>query len=176
MNALALASARLVLRPVADGDLAWLPAFNALPEVRQFLFDDESWSEEEVRVRLVLRNVELWHTEGLGLFVVTRREDGARIGWCGFWYYHEPPVLEVCYAVHPDHWGQGYAQEAMETLMRWGAQSKGMDAFVASVDEPNERSHRLLLRLGFTETHRSMGHRLPLRHYARGAGSLGSPA
>lgn len=173
MNGVALTSARLVLRPVADGDLAWLHAVNILPEVREFLFDDETWSEDEVRTRLVERNAELWRAEGLGLFIARRNDDATPIGWCGFWYFHEPPVREVCYAIHPHHWGKGYAQEAVEALIRWGAESKGIDTFVASVDEPNERSHRLLVRLGFTETHRSMGNRNPLRHYVRGAGGPG---
>lgn len=168
MNAPVLDAARVSLRPVTIADHAWLHDFNALPDVRLYLFDDETWSEEEVRTRLIERNAALWASEGLGLFVIHRHEDAVAIGWCGFWYFHEPPVREVCYAIHPDHWGHGYAQEAMEALLRWGAQARALDQFVASVDEPNTRSHRLLTRLGFRETHRSMGHRNPLRHYVRG--------
>jgi ribosomal-protein-alanine N-acetyltransferase len=171
-----LMSARLELRPVAESDLAWLHAFNILPDVRQYLFDDETWSEDDVRVRLIERNAEMWRMEGLGLFIVTRREEATPIGWCGLWYFHEPPVREVCYAIHPDHWGQGYAQEAVAALLAWAARAKGVDTFLATVDDPNDRSQRLLLRLGFTETHRSPGPRFPLRHYARGAEGLVDPA
>lgn len=161
---------RVSLRPVTPEDLQWLQGLNALPEVRRFLFDDESWTADEVRERLIARNEELWRTEGLGLFRITRNDDDASIGWCGFWYYHEPPVREICYAIHPDYWGSGYAREAVDALMRWGEAHVSCRAFFASVDEPNTRSQRLLERLGFTETHRSMGRQHALRHYRRNAG------
>ncbi|MBC7896675.1 MAG: GNAT family N-acetyltransferase [Cytophagaceae bacterium] len=120
MSAPVLGATRVSLRPLTAADLAWLHTLNAIPDVRRYLFDDEAWSADEVRARLVERNAALWTSEGLGLFVVSRNENAIAIGWCGFWYF---PT-----------------------------------------------------RLGFTETHRSMGDRHPLRHYARGREGLGPAA
>lgn len=48
MNAPVLGATRVSLRPVSTADLVWLHAFNALPDVRRSLFDDETWCEDDL--------------------------------------------------------------------------------------------------------------------------------
>lgn len=154
---LLISTARLVLAPLGEHDLEALQALNALPEVRRYLFDDEVWSLAETRERLLAENARLWSEEGYGLFAVRHPDGSDLVGWVGFWYFHEPPVLEVGYALHPEVWGQGYATEAAGAVMAWGARVHGMAAFRASTDAPNEASLRVLSRLGFQEVARTPG-------------------
>lgn len=75
---------------------------------------------------------------------------GRVIGKAGAWQ-----LPEVGYVLHPDHWGQGLAQEAMRAVIphlfaRWP-----VEALTADVDPRNAASLRLLEKLGFRETHRA---------------------
>lgn len=146
---------RLELRPLASSDLQWLHSFNGDPGVRRFLFDDQVWTESETRERLIEPNAELWSKQRCGLFVV--QEGGMPVGWAGFWYFHEPPVRELAYALAPAVWGRGLAGEASRGVMWYGMRHLGDLDFRASTDAPNVSSRRVLEKLGFVEQHRSAG-------------------
>jgi RimJ/RimL family protein N-acetyltransferase len=85
---------------------------------------------------------------------VVRRDSREMIGHAGF---HGPPgvnalkdpgAVEVGYTVFPDHRGQGYATEAVESLIGW-ASERGIRTFVASVGPQNEPSLAIVRKLGF---------------------------
>ena len=78
--------------------------------------------------------------------------DGAAIGKAGC--YRLP---EIGYLLHPDHWGRGYAREAMAAVIAHIFATRDVEKLVADVDPRNTPSIGLLLRLGFTETHRARG-------------------
>lgn len=78
--------------------------------------------------------------------------DGRVIGKAGCWR-----VPEIGYILHPDHWGKGYAREAMMAVIAHLFATRDLERIVADVDPRNKASIGLLLRLGFTETHRAKG-------------------
>ena len=78
--------------------------------------------------------------------------DGRVIGKAGCWR-----VPEVGFILHPDHWGRGYAREAMAAVIDHLFATRGLDRITADVDPRNAASTGLLLRLGFVETHRASG-------------------
>jgi RimJ/RimL family protein N-acetyltransferase len=78
--------------------------------------------------------------------------DGRVIGKAGCWR-----LPEIGYILHPDHWGQGYAREAMAAVVPHIFATRDVARIVADVDPRNTASIGLLLRLGFTETHRAKG-------------------
>ena len=75
---------------------------------------------------------------------------GIAIGKAGCWR-----LPEVGYILHPDHWGQGLATEALSAVISHIFATRAVDAITADVDPRNEGSLRLLARLGFVETHRA---------------------
>jgi ribosomal-protein-alanine N-acetyltransferase len=75
--------------------------------------------------------------------------DGQCIGKAGAWR-----LPEVGYILAREHWGKGYAREAMGAFVAY-ALTHRTDHLVADVDPRNERSLRMLLTLGFRETHRT---------------------
>lgn len=81
-------------------------------------------------------------------FVVER--DGTVIGKAGFWR-----LPEIGFILHPDHWNQGLAREALAALIVHGFTVHPIAAITADVDPDNERSLRLLRGLGFGETGRA---------------------
>lgn len=161
---------RLVLAPLGADDLAAWHALNMEPGVRRFLFDDQEWTLDETRERLLAENLRMWSEEGRGLHGIRTREGGALEGWIGWWYFHEPPVLELGYALHPRAWGLGYATEAARAVMADASRRFGEAVFRASTDAPNESSIRVLGRLGFREVRRSPGPVHETVHFVREPG------
>lgn len=162
-----LRTARLYLEPVADTDLDALQALNAEPAVRRYLFDDVAWTLEETRERLLVENARMWREEGRGLLAIREQAGAPLAGWIGFWYFHEPPVLELAYALHPRVWSRGYVMEAAGAVLAWAAQVHGDTTFQASTDAPNEASIRVLERLGFQAVARTPGPVHETVHFAR---------
>ena len=51
--------------------------------------------------------------------------------------------------VHPDHWGHGYATDAVRCLVRYAFEERRMHKVGADVYAPNEGSRRVLEKVGF---------------------------
>ena len=54
------------------------------------------------------------------------------------------------YAVNADHWGKGYAQDAVATLVDFGFRSLDLHRITAATGPENAASRAVLNRLGFT--------------------------
>lgn len=80
-------------------------------------------------------------------FVVER--EGRVIGKAGFWR-----LPEIGFILHPDHWGQGLAYEALSVLVDRAFSRFHLPALAADVDPANLASQRLLRKLGFREVGR----------------------
>ncbi len=74
---------------------------------------------------------------------------GRAIGKAGCWR-----MEEIGYILHPDHWGQGLATEALQAVIPHAFETLPIDRLVADVDPRNVASLRLLDRLGFVEVGR----------------------
>ena len=73
-----------------------------------------------------------------------------------------PDSAWIAYVFPSKHWGRGYAHEATESMLAHLAEVYGVDRFLATVEVENERSIRLLDRLGFlrASAHEMVGHDL----------------
>ncbi len=64
----------------------------------------------------------------------------------------ESPEADVGYELDPDHWGQGYATEAVAAVVRFAFDELGLENLTARAVRTNVRSIRVLGRLGFRHT------------------------
>jgi len=55
----------------------------------------------------------------------------------------------IGYFLHPKHWGNGYATEAMKGLIEYGKIHLKLDNFIGRCMENNNRSISVMTRLGF---------------------------
>lgn len=76
--------------------------------------------------------------------------DGQLLGKAGLYRFPE-----IGYILHPDHWGRGYAREALTFVIDRAFEVHGLEKIAADVDPRNEGSLKLLKRLHFRETHRA---------------------
>lgn len=65
--------------------------------------------------------------------------------------------VEPIIALGPGHTGRGLATASLTRLIDYARASLHLPMLVAAVDEPNERSHRLMRRCGFMATGKGHG-------------------
>ena len=140
-----LRTARLVLRQARWEDLEAVHRLMSDPRAMRYWSRPEHETLEETR-----------HWMG---FLVDQAEDsrdwlvekdGVVIGKAGAW-----AVPEVGFILHPDHWGQGLAQEAMVAVIAALETEFPAITLTAEVDPRNAACLRLLAKLGFLESHRA---------------------
>jgi [ribosomal protein S5]-alanine N-acetyltransferase len=178
-----LATPRLVLCSATEADLDALWRLLTDPEVRRYLCDDRVLGRAEVQA-LLAESIAQWPA-GMGLWLL-RRHEGGSIGCVGLHpvspgvVAHAPDLageIEPTIALTPEHWGRGLAAEALSAVVAYAFDTLGFECLVAVVDEPNERSHRLMLRIGFTPTGIiATGPCYPLRTYCRARSALAQSA
>lgn len=142
-------TARLHLRPYTREDVDALHRLWTDPDIRRYLLDDEivprSWVVEEVEQVLAA-----FKKHGWGQWAVLLRSTNTMIGFCGYRPFHDPPELQLLYGIAPAYWGQALAPEAAHAMMRYGFENLHFDQIIASTDEPNAASIRVMEKTGMT--------------------------
>ncbi|KTG28038.1 GNAT family N-acetyltransferase [Haloferax profundi] len=79
-------------------------------------------------------------------------DDGTPVGSIGF---KAPNVIngavEVGYSVAPDHWGKGYATDALRTICGYAFRERRLNKVYANAYETNPASCRVLEKAGFQQ-------------------------
>jgi [ribosomal protein S5]-alanine N-acetyltransferase len=71
------------------------------------------------------------------------------IGFGAFWYFRDPPELELLYGVADNHVGNGHGREIARAVMTYGFETLKMPTIRASTDAAHLASRRLLEDVGF---------------------------
>ena len=117
--------------------------------MRKYLFDGES-IPRQLAGEIMLKSADCFADKGYGLWAVARRGTERVIGACGYWFFHEPPELELLYLVSEPEWGQGIAAEAARAVMEYGFTTLAFERIQASTDAPNVASVRVMEKLGMS--------------------------
>ena len=80
---------------------------------------------------------------------IERRADGAVIGMVGLLPNPAAPSGQIGYYIGPAYWGQGYATEAAGRVVRYAFENLRLPRMLAHVFVGNDRSLRVLQKLGF---------------------------
>lgn len=138
---------RLLLAPLTAADASVMHAIWTSAGVRRFLFDDEILSFDRA-CELIRESERLWHEERCGLWGVRVADEGALIGFAGFWYFRDPPERELLYGIAEEQWGRGLATEAARAILDYGFESLGFAECMGSTDWENIASRRVMEKLG----------------------------
>ena len=145
-------TARLVLRPPAPDDLPWIAEHMNTPAVMRNLGGVRS--PEQVATGFA-DDLEAFVVGGHRRWTVWRRDDNGRIGRCGLFRIKSdaaPAGLrgesEIGWTLAEAFWGKGYAAEAARAVFDFGFRSLGFPVIFAQTSESNNRSTRLMERLG----------------------------
>ncbi|MCC7358692.1 MAG: GNAT family N-acetyltransferase [Anaerolineales bacterium] len=139
---------RLALRRATLADAPFLLDLWNQPSYIQHIRDWGARTVAQAEALLQERILASYRLNGFGQFVVTLKAGGAPIGLCGLIRRAGLEDVDVGYAFLPQHWGNGYALEAAQACVRYGLTTLGLRRVVAIVSPGNERSIRLLEKLG----------------------------
>lgn len=155
---------RLTLRPLTANDVDALHQLCITAGVRKYIFDDEIAPREQIEA-FWQTSEELFAQSDYGLWAIRLRKEEAIIGFCGYWFFHEPPELELLYAVAETHWGKRLAVEAALALMEYGFAKLNFERIQACTDAPNLASVRVMEKLGMTFLKRQISGGLDTIYY-----------
>ncbi|MFD3535477.1 GNAT family N-acetyltransferase [Streptomyces sp. NPDC058664] len=133
-----LTTGRLLLRPVRDSDLDAVTRLWTDPEVRRHLGGPVIETVIRIRRRRIVG--------AAGFHVVVRAEDGAVLGLVSVEPAARGGETELSYQFLPEHWGRGYAREAVGAVV--ALTLRGTPSVVAVTQQENHRSRRLLEAVG----------------------------
>jgi RimJ/RimL family protein N-acetyltransferase len=145
-----LESERLLLKPRTEADLDFIAALNADPEVMRHIaaVGDPAMGREGVAARSFLHVV-----RGLGYWTVfARTGESDPLGYVGLIPDGDDvEQAQISYRFAARHWGQGFAREAVERLIRYGFETVGVPDILIQTHPQNAASLRLATRLGFEQ-------------------------
>ncbi len=153
-----LQTQRLFLRPIRVQDAADIFVGRRDPEVMRYW----DWPPQQTvdQVRSIIQNHMAEIDGGATLWwVVTKSPRGPAIGEVDLSdidLHHKR--AEVGFLFRRAAWGQGYAHEAMERVIRYAFDEFGLERLWARFHAGNEGSRRLLEKLGFVHEGTLRGH------------------
>jgi ribosomal-protein-alanine N-acetyltransferase len=169
---LIIETARLRLRPWRDADLEPFAALNADPRVMEF-FPKQLSREQSDAVATRIRIHFVQH--GFGLWAVELPASAPFIGFVGLsvpsFEAHFTPCIEVGWRLAYEHWGRGLASEAARAALEFGFSSLGLAEIVSFTTRTNQRSMRVMERIGMTRrpeddfNHPALAEDHPLRRH-----------
>jgi len=140
---------RLILREVLPEDAPAIYRIFSNEEVTRF-YDLVTYTDPRQAEELIDFFDEIFELERAIRWGIARKTDGALMGTCGYVWLRTYRG-EIGYELHPDYWGHGYMQEALDAIVDFGFNEFGLNRVEALVMVENERSARLLRGLGFQE-------------------------
>ncbi len=143
-----LTTSRLVLRPISAADVDSLHRFWTDPAVRKYLWDNVIIPRERV-VEIVEESEACFRELGCGLFAIElAARPGELVGFCGLRRMADSEEVELLYGILPRYWGEGMVTEAAKEVLRFGFEQCGLTRVMGATDTPNQRSVRVMQRLG----------------------------
>jgi len=146
-----LRTARLRLRAWHDADLDAFATLSADPVVMEYLRPVDSRAASDAIAAQVRDHFE---RHGFGFWIVELADGAAVIGVVGLAHvgFAAPftPAIEIGWRLAPAQWGCGYAAEAAAAALDDGFGRLDLREIVAFTVPANQRSQRLMHRLGMT--------------------------
>lgn len=140
---------RLRLRHVALADAPFFCRLLNEPSWLQNIGDRGVRTTEHATRYIQAPLLEMYRRLGFGMYVVEPKTGGEPMGVCGLFKRDVLPQPDLGFAFLPEFWGRGHAFEAAAAVMRHARAALGFTRLLAITTPTNERSGRLLEKLGF---------------------------
>ena len=139
---------RLLMRRWRDEDREPFAELNADPAVMEHY---QGLTPRDRSDAFIDRIEAWWDEHGWGLWAIEVPGVAPFIGYTGLWpadYVTGQPMVEVGWRLAHEHWGNGYVTEAANEALRFGFEDVGLDEIVSFTVPQNERSWRVMERIG----------------------------
>ena len=158
-----IATKRLYLRQWQASDRARFAGMNADPEVMAYF---PKLLTPALSNTIANKCQKLIEEHGWGFWVVARKDGADKsddfIGMVGLNNAHADmpfaPAVEIGWRLHKDYWGLGYATEAARAALDFAFTELALEDVVSFTAVINQRSQKLMQRLGMTDTQDNFSH------------------
>jgi RimJ/RimL family protein N-acetyltransferase len=141
---------RLVLRWFELEDAVFIVELLNEPGWKQFIGDRGVSDLESARAYLQNSPLASYAQHSFGLYAMESKSDGSLLGMCGLIKRDGLNDVDIGFALLSRHEGQGLAHEAAAATLVYARDVLKLPRVVAITAVDNERSARLLQRLGMT--------------------------
>lgn len=163
MRVTTLETERLYLRQWQPSDFAIFADINADPEVMQYFPKLLSATVSDI---VANKCQQLIKDKGWGFWAVSLKDGSEKsdafIGFVGLNDTHADlhfaPCVEIAWRLSKESWGQGYATEAAQASLKFAFNELALDEVVAFTAVINERSQRVMERIGMTNEQENFYH------------------
>jgi [ribosomal protein S5]-alanine N-acetyltransferase len=160
---------RLRLVPITMDHVAALHTLSIDPDVRKYLFEDQIIPLARVE-EMIVTSQTCFDTHGVGFFalyvhIANDPYDGQFSGFCGLRMFENAKDMELLLGLKPEVWGRGLGGEAARAVLRHGFEDCSLRQVIAAADTPNQRSVRVLQKLGMSFRERRRWHGLDTVFY-----------
>ena len=142
---------RLLLRPFREEDVDAYAAVLQTRQVRASLHLPDDVGREQAWLGMA-QQLGQWELRGTGQWALEDLATGAFVGRAGMHFPERAdwPGIEIGWALHPNHWGKGYATEAGAAAVEYAFAHHDVDALYSVILPENAASQAVARRLGFT--------------------------
>ncbi len=147
--AVILETERLILRHFEVRDAPFILALVNDPAWLKYIGDRHVHSIEQAEAYILNGAIKSYKDHGFGFYIVLLKESNIPIGTCGL---AKRPFLDTTdfgFAFLPEYTGKGLAFEMASANLAYAIEVLDMTALIAITLPDNERSIRLLEKLGF---------------------------
>jgi [ribosomal protein S5]-alanine N-acetyltransferase len=139
---------RLLLRRITPSDAAFYSQLVNEPAWIANIGDRQVKSLVDAEQQITNKLIASYVQHGLGLYVVALTDTMQPIGICGLVKRDTLQHPDIGFAFLKAHWGQGYALESAQAVLRHAADELGLMRVLGITTPTNARSASLLLKLG----------------------------
>lgn len=138
------------MRPFREDDVDAYTAMLQTPQVRASLHLPADVGRYEAWLGMA-QQLGQWELRGTGQWALEAKASGAFVGRAGTFFPERAdwPGIEVGWALHPDHWGNGYATEAGAASVAYAFAHHDVDEIYSCILPENAHSQAVARRLGF---------------------------
>jgi RimJ/RimL family protein N-acetyltransferase len=140
---------RLLLRHIEAIDAEFILQLLNGPAFIRFIGDRNVRSLDDARQYITLGPQASYQRHGFGLFLVEDKHSHAPLGICGLLKRDTLEDVDLGFAIASKYEGQGIAFEAATACLEFAQQCYALTRVVAITLPENERSLRVLEKLGF---------------------------
>jgi RimJ/RimL family protein N-acetyltransferase len=144
-----LATARLVMTPVAPRDLPHLLALKADPRVFGQMLGGVRTRQQATQE--LADDIQLWGALGYGMWAVRAKAGGIFLGITGLMHRPDGRGVALRFALWPEAQGAGLAREAASAALFFAHDQAGLARVVAVARVQNYGSRIVLGAIGMTE-------------------------
>lgn len=137
---------RLILRQFSENDI---PDFVRIyGDEDGMLYMGKGAKTPQESAQSVRWKMKHWVDRGYGLWCVEEKKSGSVVGHCGVAWLEWMNDIEIAYLISRDHWGKGYATEAVTAAIAYGFEVVHAPQIIAIIRPDNVQSERVAEKAG----------------------------